>query len=414
MKISFTDMLYALSFALDKVEQELLGVSTYHSYRVAYTATQMGKRLGLSQEQLTDLAACAMLHDNALTEYISEEYGSLPMARDVNAESSAPARNFARHCLLGEKNVAELPFLGDVVDTILYHHENYDGSGPFGIKGQDTPLYASLIRLGDSVDILFDLGSIDRAKYNGLILHLLQNSGVLYKESHVKLFADIFTYEHLFAMQDDKVIALLKNSLPEYEREYTAQELMHFSPIFAKITDYKSPFTSRHSIGIAKKVQVMGEYYGFGEEHVAKLFLAGALHDIGKLVMDNDILEKPDKLTDEEFVQMKNHAFYSYSILSDIKGFAELTAWAALHHEKLDGSGYPFGLKAEQLCFESRLMGCVDIYQALSEPRPYKDGFAHEKVMMIMRKMANDGKIDAQITKDLDKVFGKIEVELIN
>ena len=78
------------------------------------------------------------------------------------------------------------------------------------------------------------------------------------------------------------------------------------------------------------------------------MYLAGALHDIGKMAVGNEILEKPDKLTDEEFDKMKNHAGYTYLMLSQVDGFEDIRDWAALHHEKLNGKGYPFGKTADE------------------------------------------------------------------
>ena len=133
--------------------------------------------------------------------------------------------------------------------------------------------------------------------------------------------------------------------------------------------------------------------------------MAGMLHDIGKMAIDNDILEKPSKLSDAEFVRMKNHAWYSYTILSQIEGYEDITRWASHHHEKLNGTGYPFGLKAGQLDEKERLLGCIDIYQALSEDRPYKAGMPHGKCIAIMRDMVRAGSIDGRITEDIARVF---------
>lgn len=133
--------------------------------------------------------------------------------------------------------------------------------------------------------------------------------------------------------------------------------------------------------------------------------MAGALHDIGKMAIGNDILEKPGRLTEEEFSRMKNHAGYTYMILSEVKDFDEVRDWAALHHEKLDGTGYPFGKKAEELNEPERLMACVDIYQALTEARPYKLGMSHDKACSILEDMVQKGWIDAAVTDKLRSCF---------
>ena len=102
---------------------------------------------------------------------------------------------------------------------------------------------------------------------------------------------------------------------------------------------------------------------------------------------------------------MKKHALISWQILDRIDGFEDIRDWGALHHEKLNGRGYPFGKTAQELTFNDRLLGCIDIYQALTESRPYKDGYSHEKALSIMSGMAQKGFIDKDIVTDIDRCF---------
>ena len=97
-----------------------------------------------------------------------------------------------------------------------------------------------------------------------------------------------------------------------------------------------------------------------------------------------------------------------YMILSEVEDFEEIRDWAALHHEKLDGSGYPFGRTAEELNEPERILACVDIYQALTEDRPYKKGMTHEQACGILEDMAQKGWIDAKITGQVRECFGEI------
>ena len=149
----------------------------------------------------------------------------------------------------------------------------------------------------------------------------------------------------------------------------------------------------------------MAHYYGFDKEKAIRYYFAGAMHDIGKLVVSNDILEKPGKLTADEFTKMKNHASATYYVLSQIKDISDILEWASNHHEKLNGKGYPRGLPAEKLSFEEQLMACIDIYQALTEKRPYKDGMSHEKTISIMMDMADKGELNEKIVHDIDAVM---------
>lgn len=190
-------------------------------------------------------------------------------------------------------------------------------------------------------------------------------------------------------LSDDSFETKLWEIIPREKLVFDWEMCKNVADFFAKIVDYKSSFTSRHSIGVAEKASLLAKYMGYDSITVQKMYLAGALHDIGKMAVGNEILEKPDKLTDDEFSTMKNHAGYTYLILSEVNDFEEIRDWAAFHHEKLNGKGYPFGKTADELNEQERMMACVDIYQALTEDRPYKKGLSHEKTCDILDDMAH-------------------------
>ena len=398
MKICLNDMLYAFSCTLDCVEHDLLGITTRHSERVAYMSSQIGKNMGLDERGLLDLSACAILHDNALGEYIQEEV-------DKGNEILTHKENlgdFALHCVLGERNAREIPFFGDVENVILYHHENADGSGPFGKKADEVPLYAALIHLTDQLDSVFDFTVMTESKYRELVAFLREKTGSLYAPAHAEAFLDTFGLEKFMEMAANDIDALLAGSLPRIFADYRPAQVVAFSTIFARIADYKSRFTRNHSVGIAEKAGIMGAYYRFDDELRAKFYLAAALHDIGKLMVDIEVLEKPERLTAEEYHAIQKHAVYSHNILRRVQGFEDITLWASRHHEKLNGKGYPFGLSAQDLGFYERLMGCLDIYQALVEDRPYKDKMTHRDAVMELTYMARHGLIDENIVEDIN------------
>lgn len=400
MIINVTEVMCAFSVALDAVEGEILGATTYHAQRIAYLSALMGKELGLSDLECERLAIAALLHDNALTEYIQEELSKGISKDDIHIEN-----NLGKHCGAGEKNVTVLPFFQHIEGAILYHHERCDGSGPFGLKPEDTPLFARIIHIADRADVIMDFSDVTKEKYDDMCARIRSNIGTIYDEGIADLFLQAATFDQLKKISGERIREELYHLLPTIERDYTGQELIEFANFFAKIVDYKSPFTTRHSRGIAEKAKQMGEYYGWDEDTCDKLYFAGAMHDIGKLMVSNEILEKPGKLTPDEYKHIQNHAIGSYVVLSSIRGFEEITRWAALHHEKLEGSGYPFGYTADQLGEKERLMAVLDIYQALVESRPYKDGMPHEKAMSILREMVDNGALDGKITDDVDKRF---------
>ena len=208
-------------------------------------------------------------------------------------------------------------------------------------------------------------------------------------------------------LSDDSFETKLWEAIPREKLVFDWEMCKDVADFFAKIVDYKSSFTSRHSIGVAEKASMLAQYMGYDSITVQKMYLAGALHDIGKMAVGNEILEKPDKLTDDEFSKMKNHAGYTYLILSEVNDFEEIRDWAAFHHEKLNGKGYPFGKTATELNEPERMMACVDIYQALTEDRPYKKGLSHEKTCDILDDMAQKDFIDSDISKIIRECFGR-------
>lgn len=399
MKLNFNELLTALSFGLDCVEKDLAGVATNHSKRVAYLCIKMGERLNLEQRELSDLASYAVMHDNALTEFIQAEYTTSANVRSAKSIKLGP------HCSMGERNIKCFPFFKPVDNVILYHHENADGSGPFLKKTNEVHFYARLIHIADNVDSEFNLSCVDGDKFSKIIGYLKENEDRLFDKEDTELFKKCFVNASDLNLIDSAIDSMLKKALPYTEAELSPQRLIDIGSIFAKIIDYKSEFTSLHSLGIAKKAYEMGKYYGFDEEKCSKLYLAGAVHDVGKLAVNTDILEKPGKLTSDEFDHIKEHAYYSAKILEKLEGLEDVAKWAMRHHEKLNKKGYPFGIGADKLDHEDRLLACLDIYQALVEERPYKSGKTHSEAVSILYKMAADGMLDMEISKDIDRVF---------
>lgn len=398
LKVKRSELIYQVSFALDCVEKDLLNVSTNHTKRVACLCILLGKRMGMDGEDALDLACAGILHDNALTEYILSE------SADAYDEAVWKT-NMERHCVLGERNAKAFPFAGDTAGYILYHHENADGSGPFGKSREEIPLGAKIIRICDNVDAVFSLGKYEPEKYEKICAHVQEGRETLYPGEIADVFLDAVTDGTLQRLADTVIDDTLKLLTPKEEREVSLEELIDFSRVLSRIVDYKSHFTKEHSRQIAEKAARMAVYYDYGADEAGQFYLAAALHDLGKLSTPVSILEKPGALTEEEFEIMKRHVYETYRMLSGVKGMEQITKWASSHHEKLDGTGYPFGKKAEELDFNCRLLTCIDIYQALSEDRPYRKGMTHGQAMKILCQMAENGAVDGGIVKDMDLVF---------
>ena len=406
MRFYLNDMLYAISYALDNVEREYRGISLHHAERVAYMSVQMGRAYGLDTTELMHLAVVGVLHDNAFTEYLTL-LDRMPDILDEHPNMSLDemAAAMRPHCEIGERNVSVLPFYPKVKNAVLYHHEFADGSGAFGIPSGETPLFARFLQLSDQLDNKFIMEYVDDTTYKKIVEYLEANVDHLFTREMVDLFRAAFPEPMKGVLSYARIRQLLQGDLPHVLGEYSAADVRGLATVIAQIIDYKSKFTCTHSLGIAQKSSEIGEYLGYDEELCTKLYLAGALHDVGKLTIPTDILEKPDRLTDREFSVMKTHAIASWNILRTIDGLDDVVEWACLHHEKLNGTGYPFGRTADQLCRNARLLCCTDIYQALREERPYKEAISHREAMKIMREMVADGLIDGDLTNALDQCF---------
>lgn len=399
VKVKLSELMYQVAFALDCVEKDLLKVSTNHTKRVAYLCILTGKYLGMDEVAALDLACAGILHDNALTEYILSE-------RADAYDEKVWKTNMEKHCILGEENGKAFPFAGDTRGYILYHHENADGTGPFRKKEGEIPLGAEIIHICDRVDTIYALGKYTEEKYEKICAHVESGKGSLYPERVAGAFLHEVTDQVFQKMQDDRIDQSLKEITPAKEREVPVEALIDFCTVVSRIVDYKSHFTREHSYQIAQKARRMSEYYGYPEAEAKQFYVAAALHDLGKLATPVSILEKPGALTEEEFEIMKKHVYYTWQMLNRVKGMEQITIWASSHHEKLDGTGYPFGKKAEELDDNCRLLTCIDIYQALSEDRPYRKGMTHQQAMKILYQMVDQGAVDKKIVKDMDRVFG--------
>lgn len=401
MNLDVLGLLGACSYALDCVEAELVHVTNKHAKRVAYMSVCVAEQMGIQEDSLQDLTACALLHDNALTQYIQEE-----LHNDiVGASGAEKPLQLGVHCSLGERNMQELPFHTDVKNVILYHHENADGSGPFGKKWTEVPLFARIIHLCDLLDLTCGTGTFTSDTWKRANDFLIKIKGSVVDEECIEAFVQAFSEGHFIFLEETNLETCLWSKVSRTKQDLSFEQIKSIAKFFARIVDYKSPFTSTHSIGVADDAEKLARFMSFDEETAQKMYLAGALHDIGKVAIVNEILEKPGRLTENEYAVMKHHAAYTYYILNEIDDFDEIRDWAAFHHERLDGTGYPFRKKAEELNTQERIMACVDIYQALTENRPYKKGMSHKKACEILEDMAGKGWLDAEITAQIESCF---------
>jgi HD-GYP domain-containing protein (c-di-GMP phosphodiesterase class II) len=186
-------------------------------------------------------------------------------------------------------------------------------------------------------------------------------------------------------------------------RMLTESQLDGVAEAYGEIIDAKSPFTYQHSRRVAEISRSLGAYFGRPPLTVQQLYRAGLLHDVGKLGVSNRILDKPGKLTDRELESIRQHPRFTMEILQHVRAFSDLARTAALHHERLDGRGYPWGLNADHLDPDSRVLAVADVFEALTADRPYRAGLPVERALEMLGK---DAGLDGNVVDALTSCVG--------
>jgi len=284
-------------------------------------------------------------------------------------------------------------------ETALAIHsldEHWDGGGhPEGRKGEQIPLLARILCLSQTAEVF-----LTKYGHRAMVDMARERSGTWFEPRLVKALLSV-AKESNFAeeMQGDP-----RTRLSAYEptdREMFADDarLDRIAEGFGKVIDAKSPWTFRHSRGVAEVAVGIADVIGLPTRTIRDMRNAALLHDIGKLGISNLILDKPGKLTPEEFTEVRRHPEFTFSILQKVTGFSELAEFAASHHERIDGKGYHHGLSGAQLTIPIRILAVSDMYEALAAKRPYRQDLTEEEVMTILNKNAGPGLCPAMLDK---------------
>ena len=210
MKLDVLGLFAACSYVLDCVESELVHVTNNHSKRVAYMSVCIAEQMGIQGEALQDLAACALLHDNALTQYIQEE-----LQNDISHFTAAKEPpKLEAHCASGEKNIRRLPFHTDISNVILYHHENANGSGPYGKTWEEVPLFSRIIHLCDIVDAASCNRNFVTDPWNTAKHFIQKSEGTLFDRECVEAFLEVFSETLFLSLDSDNLEIGLWKKIP--------------------------------------------------------------------------------------------------------------------------------------------------------------------------------------------------------
>jgi HD-GYP domain-containing protein (c-di-GMP phosphodiesterase class II) len=359
---------------------------THHQQRTALIVWEICKLVNLSTERLENIFTAALIHD--IGAFSLEEKTSLKHAETINTEE---------HCIRGQKLLRKTPWLRESARIIRYHHTP--------IRNWDQSIYVAhvfdsqVLYLADFVERQIDRKQFILYQHNAIIEKVKKLSGVEFHPQVVELFLETSDREEFWLDLISPRLYTILQAGPFREIKVNMQELLDISELFRNIIDLRSRFTSTHSSGVAAASSKLAEKFGFTKMEVDMMQVAGNLHDIGKLAIPNDILNKNDRLNRQEIEIMKSHTYYTYSIINKISGLEQIAQWAAYHHEKLDGSGYPFRCKANELSTGARIMAVADIFTALAENRPYRQSMDQKEIVRIMRQFADRNLIDSKLVR---------------
>jgi len=270
-----------------------------------------------------------------------------------------------------------LPFQYEIADIILESEERLDGSGaPSGKKeilkeAQIIGIVCDYLKNNDIEEMVEN-----KRKYNEKYLEVLKE--ILEMEKNIKILRD-----------EEELEKVLRRNIKKYnvyKEKIEGVEEEQFLTTIASMIDAKDVYTGGHTKRVASYSYLIAKELNYSEEKLSKIRYAAYLHDIGKLAIDGEILNKPGKLTKEEFEAIKLHAKYSFLILWDSPTLRQIS-FAALHHEKLDGTGYPMGFKKGWIPEGSQVIAIADILDALTSNRSYRQPLTFNEAFKIMEEM---------------------------
>jgi putative nucleotidyltransferase with HDIG domain len=416
--IRLSDVVSALSVALDLTEGQPMG----HAIRSCILGMRIAAELQLSATQCSDLYYALLLKDSGCStnaarlhsimgsdeikakgEVKFEDWTKVSLSglryllRNVLPGAPLPQRMFriaqvALHlrrnneeligtrCERGAEIARKIGLSEATAEAIHSLDEHWDGGGyPESRRGDEIPLLARILNVSQTLDVFASRSPRAAVKAVAAragrwfdpeivrVVRSLENDGALWEQLHAPN-----AREFVLAMEPGA-------ALPA-----SPQRIDSICHAFAQVIDAKSPYTFHHSMGVAEASTAIANELGIASADATLVRSAALLHDIGKLSVSNAILEKPGKLTSVEWEIMRQHPAYTRTILRRIRGFDNLAYIAGAHHERLDGTGYPEGLSAERMSLNARIIAVADVYQALSEDRPYRESLAPDVVFGIM------------------------------
>lgn len=357
-EISLKDIVISLIDSVDHFNYLL----KEHHKRVTIIAYNIAKKANLSSKEISKLVLSAALHDiGALT---IEDRDQL-IEIDVNSPE--------KHEKIGYTILKDFEPFEEIAQIIRHHHIHWSDVGTT-VKSDEISELCHIIHLADRIDILLDYDYSIVLQREKIIREIEKRKGTVFSPKYVDLFAKLATNDIFWHdIEFESFSYLLHKKINNIsDIPVNKKRLEELAITFSRIADFRSHYTASHSVGVATTAYNIGKMYGLSNERCTKLKIAGYLHDIGKVAIDYDLIEKKGKLTSTEYEEVKKHAYFTQAILSRINNFDEISELASKHHERRDGTGYPYHNNSDNFTIDMDIIAFADIICALREKRPYK------------------------------------------
>lgn len=397
--LNLGNLLLSLSDAIDLASPEI----ALHQQRTAYIALEISQAAHLPQNITRDIFIASLLHDaGAIT---SEEKIALHRFEEVQ---------IADHCMRGALLMQRVPQLEPLAPIILNHHKPWKNwNEPITVPDVTA---SQIILLADYIERLIDRNTFILHQRESIRKKVISTAGTMVHPEIVSHFLDISKKEAFWLnIIYPRLFSLLFHTGPLKNTTVDYSILETVSQFFRDIIDFKSPFTATHTAGVTTAADILARKAGMSEKEILEIRIAANLHDLGKLAIPNSILEKPGSLTEREYDIIKSHSFHTYHIINSISGLSSIASMAALHHEKPDGTGYPFCYKEEEISAGTRIITVADMFTAISEDRPYRRAMDKKNIISTFHYLIDNKFVDPGIAGMLldtyDDIDGHVKAE---
>jgi HD-GYP domain-containing protein (c-di-GMP phosphodiesterase class II) len=332
--------------------------------------------------QIEEIAISGLLHD----------IGALKLTDKIDALNECDEG--LAHQEIGYNILSKWETFKSIAEIVRHHHASYSKH-----KIKDIPFSSYIVHVADRIDANIDKKIFILEQSDTVIDHFCCNRNKWYPSDLVDLIASLGHNEcfWLDITSNELMPSLICEIKPSQYLALTNEEscikAVNFCEIISSIVDFRSPFTVAHSRGVAACAAHLAGIMNYSSQEVAFIKIAAFLHDIGKLAIPAELIEKNGKLTASEFKIIKTHPYRSYHLLKTIPRFDIINDWASLHHEKISGQGYPFHKKNHELSLGSRIMSVSDVLTATTEDRPYRAAMSKQDVVAVLQSMERDSSL---------------------